>query len=94
MEPTAQDHRNAACRAEIAERFAEQYNEVLRWSLGAFGPGWLPSHRHFLLTKEEEERARATGDRPIASATVYTVRHESTGQRRHWSATQKVVQVV
>jgi hypothetical protein len=84
MEPTAQDHRNAATRAEIAARQAEAYAEVLRYALGALGPGWLPSHRHFLLTKEEEERARSTGDKPIAAKTVFTVKNAAE-RKRHFT---------
>ena len=84
-EPTEQDRENAHVRAEIAERQAEAYRQVLAWALGAFGAGWRPSHRHFLVTKEEEERVRYTGEPPTASATVYTVRHEETGQARHFT---------
>jgi len=46
--------------------------------------GWLPSHRHFLLEKEEEERARSTGEKPRAAATVFTVRNVA-GEKRHFT---------
>src|SRR5207244_2354930 len=49
------------------------------------GPGWLPSCRHFLTEKAEEARCRHTGERPHAAATVYTVRHEETGAKRHFT---------
>jgi len=84
-EPTEHDRKNARVRAEIAERQAEVYRQVLAWALGAFGPGWLPSHRHFLVERDEEARVRYTGEPPTASATVYTVRHEETGQARHFT---------
>lgn len=83
-EPTPQDHKNAERRQAIADRFAEQYGRVYSLALGAFGPGWLPSHRHFLIDKADEERCRRTGERPVPAATVYTVRHEETGLDRHF----------
>jgi hypothetical protein len=83
-EPSAQDLRNAACRAEIAAKQAEAYNQVLRYALGAFGPGWLPSHRHFLVTKSEEDRCRYTQEHPKAAATVYTVKNGA-GRKRHFT---------
>jgi hypothetical protein len=89
-EPTELDHRNAECHRQIADRQREAYNEVLRWALGAFGPGWLPTHPHFLLTKEEEERARATGDKPIAAKTVYTVKNAA-GRKRHFTVQDGIV---
>ena len=46
----------ARTRREIADRQAEEYGRCLLWALGKFGPGWTPSHRHFLVEKEEEER--------------------------------------
>jgi hypothetical protein len=72
-EPTALDRENERRRREIADRQAEEYGQVLRWALGAFGPGWLPSGRHYLAGKEEEDRARRAGDRTQAAATVYGV---------------------
>ena len=82
---TEHDRQNARVRAEIAERQAKAYSQVLAWALGVFGPGWLPSHRHYLVDREEEERVRYTGEPPVAAATVYTVRHEETGQARHFT---------
>jgi hypothetical protein len=84
-EPTPQDHENACTRQEVAERLAREYAEVLQLALGAFGPGWVPSHRHFLVELEEEERVRYTGERPRAAATVYTVKNAA-GEQRHFTA--------
>jgi hypothetical protein len=85
MQPTQRDIDNAQSRQEIADRFALEYGKVLSWALGAFGPGWLPSHRHFLVDKDEEDRARRAGERPRAAATVYTVRHETTREAKHFT---------
>ncbi len=82
--PTQQDHDNAVTRQAIAERQMQDYCQVLLWALGAFGPGFVPSHRHFLVSKEEEERVRYTGERPTAAATVYTVKNAE-GVRRHFT---------
>src|SRR6266702_714283 len=59
--PTDRDRENARNREEIAARQAREYGQVLAWAQAAFGEGWLPSHRHFLLTKEAEDQARYTG---------------------------------
>jgi hypothetical protein len=83
-QPTGRDAENAARRQAIAELQAEEYGQVLRWALGAFGPGWEPSHRHFLQEKDEEDRCRRTGERPRAAATVYTVKNAA-GGRRHFT---------
>jgi hypothetical protein len=83
-EPTPQDHENARLRQEVAERLAREYAEVLQLALGAFGSGWVPSHRHFLVELGEEERVRYTGERPRAAATVYTVKNAA-GEQRHFS---------
>jgi len=82
--PTDRDRTNALVRQEIARAQLEAYARVLKWALGAFGPGWLPSGRHFLLDKEEEERARAAGEKARAAATVYTVRND-VGRARHFT---------
>ncbi len=83
-EPTQQDIENAAMRREIAERQMLEYAECLKWAIGAFGVGWLPSHRHCLVSKEEETRVRYTGQRAVAAATVYTVKNAA-GDRRHFT---------
>jgi len=80
-EPTHQDIDNAATRAAIAQRQKMEYLAVLKLALGAFGPGWLPSHRHYLVEADEEARVRYTGERPLPSATVYTVKNKAGGQR-------------
>jgi hypothetical protein len=82
--PTEQDHENARIRQEIAERQRAEYVQVLDLALDAFGPGWFPSHRHFLVQKDAEEEARRTGKRPKAAATVFTVKNEA-GEARHFS---------
>lgn len=83
-QPTDQDRNNARIRREIAERQAREYAQVLEWATAAFGPGWLPRCRHFLVEVEEEERVRYTGERAKAAATVYTVSNEA-GQDRHFT---------
>jgi hypothetical protein len=81
---TARDRDNARRRWEVAERQNREYDEVLTLALGAFGPGWFPSHRHFLVDREEEERARHTGERPQTAATAYTVKNAA-GRARHFT---------
>ncbi len=82
--PTPQDLDNSETRRRIAEEFQNRYNQVLRWAMGKFGPGWLPSHRHELIEKEEEDRCRHTGERPKPAYTVYTVKN-SIGRQRHFT---------
>jgi hypothetical protein len=84
-EPTARDLENAARRQAIAERQQAEYNQVLLWALGTFGPGWLPSCRHFLVDHAEEARVRYTNKRPQIAATVYTVKRDD-GCKRHFTA--------
>lgn len=86
-EVTEGDRQNEKVRRAIADAQLAAYTEVLKWAMGAFGVGWRPSHRHFLLEKEEEEKARRTGERPIAAATVYTVKSEE-GGRRHFTVSK------
>jgi len=83
-QPTEQDRQNARIRQEIAQAQLEAYAQVLKWALGAFGPGWLPSHKHFLLDRDEEARVRYTEERAQAAATVYTAKN-SAGQARHFT---------
>jgi len=83
-QPTEQDRENARIRQKIAERQAREYDQILVWALAAFGPGWIPRGRHYLVEKDEEERARHTGEKAEAAATVYTVRNEA-GQARHFA---------
>jgi hypothetical protein len=49
--PTEQDRKNARILKEIADRQQDQYGECLLLALGAFGAGWVPSHRHVLIDK-------------------------------------------
>jgi hypothetical protein len=83
--PTEQDRENARVRREIAERQQAEYDACLALALGAFRPGWLPSHRHLLVAKEGEERSRRGGGSPRATATVHTVRNAA-GEARHFTA--------
>lgn len=80
---TARDEANAKMRAAIAARFEEEYLQCLSWAESAFGPGWEPSGRHYLLDQADEDRCRMTGERPTPAATVYTVRKG--GQAKHFS---------
>lgn len=84
-QPTDRDRENARSRQEIADRQAQEYHQVQAWAEAAFGPGWRPSHRHFLIEIDEQERVRYSGERPRAAATVYTVRHAETGEPRHFT---------
>lgn len=88
--PTEQDIKNARVRQEIAARQAEEYGRVLAWARTAFGEGWLPSGRHFLIDKTEEDRCRHSGERPSAAATVYTVRNVQ-GDQRHFTVAADTV---
>src|SRR5438309_1492864 len=54
--PTEQDIRNARLRQETAARQEAEYDACLALAQKAFGPGWIPSHRHYLVEKCEEER--------------------------------------
>src|SRR5262249_28829127 len=55
-QPTPQDIENARVRQEIAARQQAEYQECFRAALGAFGPGWTPNCRRFLIEKDEEDR--------------------------------------
>lgn len=87
-QPTAYDHEIAKTRRAIADTQRAAYTEVLMWGMGAFGPGFLPSGRHFLVSKEAEERHRRTGEKTEAAATVYTVRHQD-GRKRHFTVDEQ-----
>lgn len=83
-QPTERDRENAILRRQIAARQAEEYDQVKGWAEAAFGPGWQPSHRHYLVEIDEEERVHYTGERPQAAATVYTVKNNA-GEQRHFA---------
>ena len=85
--PTEYDHEIARIRLEIAQRQEAEYVECLTMALSAFGPGWHPSHRHFLIDRDEEERVRYTSEKPRAAATVYTMRNAA-GETRHVTVTE------
>ncbi len=82
--PTEHDRENFRIRQEIAEQQEREYRECYLLAFGAFGPGWLPSHQHVLIDKEEAARVRYTQERPQVAATVYTVRHAD-GRVRHFT---------
>jgi hypothetical protein len=93
-QPTDRDRENARIRQEISDRQAAEYSQVLAWAMAAFGPGWLPSHRHFLVDRTEEERVRYTAEKPNIAATVYTVKNAA-GHARHFTVDgSKVVEHV
>src|SRR5437868_145728 len=92
-QPTDRDLQNSAAREAIAARQQAEYERVYRLALGKFGPGWLPHGRHYLLDKAVEDEARRTGTRPIAAATVYTVKN-SIGRKRHFIVTDDAVKEV
>jgi hypothetical protein len=81
---TEQDRENFRIREEIAARQEAEYRECYLLAFGAFGPDWLPSHRHFLIDKAESARVRYMQERPQVAATVYTVRHAD-GRTRHFT---------
>lgn len=79
IQPTEQDKRNAAYRAEVAARFQVEYDQCAAWAHEIMDKGWLPVGRHFLIDKQDEDDCRRTGKRPVAAATCYSV---SNGVRR------------
>jgi hypothetical protein len=76
LQRTAQDIENARVRQEIADRLQHEYDEALALATSAFGPGWEPCGRQFLVDKDEEDRARRAGDRMQPAATVYSARKD------------------
>jgi hypothetical protein len=90
--PTDLDYENARVRRAIADRMEAEYIECLAWAQAAFGPGWRPSHRHFLVSLDEEERVRYTSERVRPSATVYTVRNDAREARHFTIDNGKVVE--
>ncbi len=84
LEPTAGDRENERRRQAIAERMEAEYRECYLKAFGAFGPGWLPSCRHYLVDKDVEDRHRRDGSPMIAAATVFTVKNAE-GRKRHFT---------
>jgi hypothetical protein len=82
-DPTEQDVRNAEMRQAVADRFRREYLAARELAERAFGPGWKPCGRHFLVTHDEEDRARRDGDRAQPAAEVFTA--EKDGVRRHFT---------
>jgi hypothetical protein len=89
-QPTAHDLEIARIRDAIARRQQEEYDRCLAWAEKAFGPGWLPRGRHFLLEKDDEDRSRATGEKARPAAVVYTVRNDA-GESRHFSVSAEQI---
>src|SRR5258707_588808 len=83
-EPTEQDWENACIRREIADRQEAEYVQCLKWSLGAFAPGWPPTHRHFLIKKKEEKRVPYKDERPRGAAPFYPGKNGG-GDARHFT---------
>jgi hypothetical protein len=81
-EPTELEKANAAYRDAVSARQRAEYQQVLAWADRIMGPGWLPVGRHYLLDKEDEDRCRKTGERPVAAATCYTVTNGAS--KRHF----------
>ena len=86
--PTQQDKDNAARRADIAAQFQREHDEAIDLAESVFGPGWQPCGRHFLVDKQEEDRARKAGDKMHAAATVYSAQKD--GVKRHFTATNGI----
>lgn len=82
-ERLVQDAENARMREEIAERLQAIYIACLKNCINCFGPGWMPSHRHDLIEKDEAARVRYTPEYPKVSATVYSAKGAE-GGRRHF----------
>jgi hypothetical protein len=51
LRPTQQDMDNAEKRAAIAQKQKGERGRVHTWALGAFGPGWEPVGRRYLVGK-------------------------------------------
>jgi hypothetical protein len=81
-QPTAHDRESAAVRPAVAARFQAEYDQAKSWARELFGPGWLPSCRHFLLDKDDEDRARKDSSKPRPAATVFTA--EACWGKRHF----------
>ena len=90
-QPTVQDYENERVRREIAARQEAEYTACLTWATKVFGPGWHPSHKHFLIDKAEEARVRFTSEKPKAAATVFTVKN-AIGEKRHFTVQHGEVQ--
>lgn len=82
-DPTEQDVRNAELRQVVADRFRAEYLAARDLAERAFGSGWEPTGRHFLVTHDEEDRARAAGERVRPAAEVFTA--EKDGVQRHFT---------
>jgi hypothetical protein len=82
--PTQQDIDNAETRAAIAQKQNEEWGRVYAWALGAFGPGWEPVGRHYLVDKVEEEAARKEDRTAVAAMTAYCVKNGA-GRRRYFT---------
>jgi hypothetical protein len=86
-QPTAHDHENERLRRAVAERIEADYMECWERAVEAFGPGWTPACRHYLVDKAEEEKHRRTGEKAVIVATVFTVKNAK-GDRRHFTVAE------
>lgn len=84
-QPSQLDIENAARRQEIADKFRREFEDALALAEKLFGSGWEPTGRHYLVDKDDEERCRRTGEKPIPAATVISVKNAA-GQKRHFRA--------
>lgn len=80
-DPNEQEIASARLRQEVAARFRAQFEEARTLVESVLGDGWVPTGRHYLVTHDEEERARNTGGPGTPAATVITA--EKGGARRH-----------
>jgi hypothetical protein len=79
--PSRRDIDNAAAREAIAQKQNEAWGRVYAWALGAFGPGWEPVGRHYLVDKAEEDAARREDRSPAVAMTVYCVKNGASRRR-------------
>ena len=81
--PTVQDLANTERRQAIAERHRAEYQEALALATAVFGEGWLPHGRHILVSHDEEDRVRRSGEPMKPAATVYSVHKD--GVKQHFT---------
>ncbi len=86
-QPTDADRENKRIRRAIAERMEAAWVACAAWALKAFGAGWSPAYRHFLVSKEEEDLRRREGGTLRAAATVFTVKNDA-GEKRHFTVSE------
>jgi hypothetical protein len=80
-EPNEQEKASARLRQEIADRFRAEFEIARALVESVLGEGWIPTGRHYLVTHDEEARARNTGGPGTPAATVITATKD--GAKRH-----------